>query len=485
MEKNSTITLKNEQAKDDINFTQKELMKTVKADLVPQELLKQHESVKHFDQIKKTKNKNKTNYNSKIKEDILVIDKKIEGAVNVLENGSFFNLYEGVCLRINEKELPEWEKEAKEAKNLNDEQKKTFKKVLDNYPLDKPLTRKEIVTLIEEVRKPQLKSKKYRHAGHFLDQKLKYQKEQNQLSLFDILLPETQQKIQESRVEVTAEGIKLTYAENKLVHALNLLLCEKSQNADPESDSFYSGNAQSELVPYGVPDQQAKAPVLKFKPSELYKAFMGTKEYSGADIKFINSTLYQLEEKKVLIKYDRVKTVIDGKKTKTLTDRIEDFQSLIKIVLFIPDLSDLEKSKLNSGDNNIRSAKSELIIALNPIFRDQIDTKFIEFPEDTNRRLVIAAGGHKKVTTSMNILMEYMLREMSAKRYRAEINEENLPYVIGLEKYVKEKRKKLLQERIEKDIQAIINIGIILNAEKKPNKIGGMKWIFQLNKEYE
>ena len=122
---------------------------------------------------------------------------------------------------------------------------------------------------------------------------------------------------------------------------------------------------------------------------------------------------------------------------------------------------------------------------MNPIFRDQIDTKFIEFPEDTNRRLVIAAGGHKKVTTSMNILMEYMLREMSAKRYRAEINEENLPYVIGLEKYVKEKRKKLLQERIEKDIQAIINIGIILNAEKKPNKIGGMKWIFQLNKEYE
>jgi len=34
---------------------------------------------------------------------------------------------------------------------------------------------------------------------------------------------------------------------------------------------------------------------------------MGKDDYSGADIAFINNTLHQLESKKVLIKYDRIK----------------------------------------------------------------------------------------------------------------------------------------------------------------------------------
>ena len=144
-----------------------------------------------------------------------------------------------------------------------------------------------------------------------------------------------------------------------------------------------------------------------------------------------------------------------------------------------------KKSNWIKGNHKIRENKGEFIIALNPIFTDQIDTKFVEFPVDTNRRMVIAAGGHNKVTASMQILMEWMHREISAKRFRTEINEDKLPFILGLEKYVKEKRKKLLQERIDKDIQANINMGIILSVEKVPNSIGGMKWVFFLNKDYE
>ena len=282
-----------------------------------------------------------------------------------------------------------------------------------------------------------------------------------------------------------AEGIKLTYAEGKLVHALNLLLCEKSQNADCKAEDFYSGNAPSELVPYGVPDQKARAAVLKFRPAELYKAFMGSDDYSGSDVKYIVNTLHNLEAKKVLIKYDRIKKVKNKGITETLTDRIEDFQSLIKIVSFIPDLTNEEKTKLDSGDTAIRRAKGEIIIALNPIFTDQIDTKFIEFPADTNRRLMIAAGGHTKVTVSMLALMEYMLREISAKRYRSEVNEDKLPLILGLDNYVKQNRKKLLQDRISRDIEAVVNLGVILQVEKLPNSLGGVKWVFHLNKDYE
>lgn len=415
--------------------------------------------------------------------DIHVIDKKTGQIVSTLEMMRNFELCEGIFLKIKAKELSEWERETAHAKKLNKLQSKDLKTFIEKIGTERALTREEIVTAIEEIRKP--KKQKYRQSGHFVDQKLKYSMRKHQPSLFDTLMPQTQQKIEESCLEVTAEGIKLTYAENKLVHALNLLLHEKSQHTDPKIDNFYAGNVPSELADYGVPNNKAKAPVIKFKPVELYKAFAGSNDYSGADIKFIIGTLHQLAEKKVLIKYDRVKKIKDGNKYKNLTDRIEDFQSLIKIILFIPDLSDEEKAALDGGDNSIRETKGEIIIGLNPIFRDQIDTKFIEYPEDTNRRLVIAAGGHKKVTASMQTLMDWMLREISAGRYKTEINEERMPYILGLENLIKQKRKKIVAERINKDIQAIINMGIILKAEQVQNSTGGLKWVFRLNKDYE
>lgn len=370
---------------------------------------------------------------------------------------------------------------------MENEQKKSYElQIIDKKTGDvvKILeTRKGLANLIEEIEKPR-KTPKYRQSGHLVDEKLKYTKPNREITLFDILSPETQQKIENSKIEVKAEGIKLTAPEHKLIHALNRILSEKSQSHNPKSEDFYAGNAPSQLVPYGHSKEQ-KAAVLKFRPSELYQAYVGKKEYSGADIIFINNTLQQLESKKVLIKYDRTKKIKVGEKEETRTDRIEDFQSLIKILVFIPDLTDEEKQSLDSGKKDVRDAKGEIVVALNPIFTDQIDTKFVEFPIDTNRRLVIAAGGHNKVTTSMQTLMEWILRDLSANRDESVFNEDTFPHALGLEKYVKSSRKKLLEDRIAKDIRAMFNLGLILKAEKKPNSTGGMKWVFQINKDYD
>jgi len=485
---------------DDMSWTNQELEIWVKAGLVPIHLLDPTNHIDLINFLRINKEKLHACYQRNPDEnycqlqipppnewhnapDIPVIDTRTGKVLYSLEMAGEFELCEGVCLRIKAKELEDWKKETAEAKQLTDEQNKELKAFLSKYGTERPLSRKEIVTFLEEVRKPR-KVQKYRQSGHLVDEKLKYSKPNQAVTLFDLISPDTKQKIEESKIEVKAEGIKLTPPENKIVHALNRILHENSQPRNSKAEDFYSGNAPSLLVPYGQ-NQEQKAAVLKFKPSELYKAYMGKDDYSGADITFINNTLHQLEAKKVLIKYDRIKKTKNGKKEETLTDRIEDFQSLIKIILFMPDLTAEEKERLDSGDNSVRNAKGEIVIALNPIFTDQIDTKFIEFPIDTNRRLVIAAGGHNKVTSSMQTLMEWMLRDLSAKRHKTEINEENLPYMLGLEKYVKQKRKKLLQERIEKDVRAMINMGIVLEVEKKPNSTGGIKWIFHLNKEYE
>jgi hypothetical protein len=488
---------KNEIEDKEISWTEEELDKWAEAGLLPRKLLSPlrfHELGCFIFENKETLYKC---YRSQPDENLItippigsfndadevrVIDKRTGLTVKILERSEPFELCEGISLQVKSKELADWKKEAADAKTLSKEQHETLKSAIEK--IDKELTRKEIVLLLEEIRKPQKKTKKYRQGGHIVDQKLKYQLPQEQPSLFDQLSEETKARIeeytQEHRIEVKAEGIRLTHAEDKVINALYKILHEKSQNTDPKSSNFYSGNEPSDLIPYGQ-DQQAKSVRIKFRPTELYKAFMGSADYSGADVKYIVNTLHQLEQKKVLIKYDRVT------KTKSVekTDRIEEFSSLIKIVSFIPDLSNEEKEALDKGDNSIREAKGEIIILLNPIFTDQIDKKFIEYPEDTNRRLVIAAGGHKKVTASMSRLMDYLLRDISAKRYRSEINEDKLPYMLGLEKYIEQRQKKKLQERIEKDIQANINLGIILSVEKRPNTTGGLKWVFHLNKDYD
>jgi hypothetical protein len=395
-----------------------------------------------------------------------------------------FNLSDDITVNIHVADIEEWAKESKKASKLSKDKNEKLKIILASIGEKRQLTRQDISKIIQEISKPN-KVPKMRQSGHFIDEKLKYSKnDDSQLTLFESLSPYTKQKIIDSKLEIKAEGIDLTPSQHKLIHALTRLLHEKSPNQNPRSEDFYSGNVQSGLVPYGGPNSHAKASVIRFRPAELYKAYIGHEEYSGHDMKYIKGVMSQLETMKVLIKYDRVKRVFNGKKEETLTDRIEDFQPLIKIINYYADLTEEEKFQLDQGNNSTRDERGEYIVALNPIFTDQIGTKYVEFPVDINRRLVIAAGGHSKVTASMERLMQWMLREMSSKRFVTEINDTNLPKILGLEKFVQQNRKKYLKERIEKDVTAIINLGIISSVEKQLNSTGGIKWVFTLNKDY-
>jgi len=327
------------------------------------------------------------------------------------------------------------------------------------------------------------KTQKIRQSGHLTDQTLKYRDpNQNQLTIFDLISPETKEKIETSAVEVKAEGIRLSAAEDKLLKALNKLLHEKSENRDIHSDAFYAGNESHHgLSPYGGRGQEAKAPILRIFPTELYTAYLDRNDYSGEEIKFIKKLLNTLSQKKFLIVYDRRRK----ENGKEVTDRIEDFQSLVKIMSYIEGLSDSDLKKLDSGDLEIREKRGELIIGLNPIFVDQINTKYIEYPSDINKRTTIAAGGHRFVTESVVIMRDYMLREMSAKRFRIEINEERLTYLLRLDNYIKDRKKKIVAERIANAITTVKNLGIILEVEKMKGMSGQTKYVFVLNKEFE
>jgi hypothetical protein len=171
-------------------------------------------------------------------------------------------------------------------------------------------------------------------------------------------------------------------------------------------------------------------------------------------------------------------------KGKEVTDRIEVFQNLVKIMSYIEGLTSAELKKLDEGDESIRESKGELVIGLNPIFIDQIGTKYVEFPVDINKRTSIAAGGHLCVTESIIILRDYMLREISAKREEVEINADKLPYMLHLHGYIKRRRKKELQERILKAIETVKNMGIIKHYKQVVGARGQNKYVFLLNKDF-
>ena len=334
------------------------------------------------------------------------------------------------------------------------------------------------LTLINTANLPYIETgEKIRHSGHFIDNKLKYTKPTDEpLTLFDSLLPETQNKIEEEYKETIAEGIRLSKAEEKLINSiLNLLqrksntkINEKNKPADPEN--FYTGNLPAEKISFG--GSLLAPPTLRITPHEFFTEVTGSKDYSGKEIKDYNTALIELSSKQYLITYKRHRKIVTGKKFETVIDRVEEYLPLIKIIKYYEGLSKEEDKLLDEKDNNLSQKRGEIILKLNPIFIDQLDTKFILYPVDINKRTEIASGGSHKVTEAITKLRDYLSRALSNKNYTVTIDKKNLPYVLGLDNYIKESRKKLINQRVEESLQAVKNLGLALEI----NEITGAKY---------
>ena len=325
---------------------------------------------------------------------------------------------------------------------------------------------------------------KVRQSGHFVDQKLKYNNPDRnpQMSLFDNLRPDLEGVVESE--EQRWEGIRLTTSEDRLLNAIMSLVKDKSENKDTKAPNFYRGNYDSKSV-VALGDERVKVAAIRVIPADLYKAYLGNNNYSGKEIADIKKTLEGLADKKFLMVYDRKRSVQNGKKTETRIDRIEKHQPLLVITKATWDMTTSEASRLSRGDEKVREAKGELIIQLHPILTDQIESKYVEYPQDINRRTIIAAGGdHRSVTAAINTLRDYCLRELSAKRYEFQVNADKLPYILKLDNYVKQGRKKLTKEAIDKAIHVCKNLNLILEVTEEVGAEGQLKYVFKLNPDF-
>lgn len=321
-----------------------------------------------------------------------------------------------------------------------------------------------------------VKKGKYKRSGHLTDQILKYsypKDKSSQLSLWDTLGDSTQKQIEALKIERTeiVEGIKLSPSEQKVIDTLCKLLHEKSQTLEPEKENYYSGNLGYELVEYGG-DKKTPAPKLAFTLYELTLEYKGGLSISGKDVENVKTILQGLDNRRFLMSYVENIFKKDGGR---IERRIEGFKKLIEILK-------LSEANYNRADIEL-SKKEETVILLNPIFRRQIDSKFILYPTDINRRTIIAYGSHNLSETALR-LRDYLMRELSSKHYEPVINLDRLYWMLN-EKWMRESRKKKVKEFTEKAIETCKTLGLLLKHEIKAGTTGEPKIIFYINKSWE
>jgi hypothetical protein len=340
----------------------------------------------------------------------------------------------------------------------------------------------------EIVELPEVKERitKFRVSGHSIDQKLKYNSGQ-QANLFDSLSPRVRDEIRKRiKDEVLVEGIRISPAEDKLLNAILKIFWDKSTQ-DEKGNLIKAGNMPFVTNAYG--GTEAQFPQIAFKAAELYKEYTCSNDYAGSEIEHIKETIQELARKRFLIIYKRKITTTDtnGKIIEEREQRIEDFINLFKVVTFL-DLTKKEAEEIDKGNLKLKAEKSEIVILLNPIFIDQIDTKFIEYPIDINKRTAIAAGGHSRVTQSINNLRDYLIRAISANKKKkiaiTEINMDKLPFLLGLDKYFKQRKRKRIEEIINRAVETVVNMRLVNKAERIEGVNGQYKFVFELNLDF-
>lgn len=330
-----------------------------------------------------------------------------------------------------------------------------------------------------------------RRAGHYQDQKLIYNRQDadEQLSIWDNLSPDLQTKIGDGKREVVVKGIKLPPAEDKLMNCLLVLLSRHSntridkENKPAEPEIFYKGNLPSEVMNYG--GKETQTPMLRITPTELYKEYAGD-DYSGKDIENIKSICLRLADKKFLITYKRHRWIPKGKVKEEKIDRIEEYLPLIKFINYYEGLTPTEDGQLdnNGGSENIEKTKAEIIVRFNPVITDQIDTKFINYYTDTDKRTEIASGGKHKVTTAIITLRDFLISKLSYKEYTVCVNKDTLPLMLGLDSYIKDRRRTVIKNKIKQAFEVVKALGLVLDIEEVIGKQYQKQYKFTLNKDF-
>lgn len=479
------------QDENNVNWTSRELEEWRKAGLVPEQLLKPDRDVELFNYVRSNIKVLHNHYRRNLDEDyfimtvppatewhnapdIPVYDKRTGQIVSVLEMAATFNLCEGICLQVKAKELPDWQQETADAKNLNKEQKKTLVKAFEKIGEEgRPLTRKEIVTLIEEIRKPQ-KSKTFRQSRELIDNKLDF-KQNEQLTLFDFM--ENNETIYKSPL---IKGLDLDQSEDRIIHTLTLLLSRKSETKNQKSGDYYMGNYGKGAMT--IHNTEMETSRILVSPHEFYSTYYGKGDYGADQIEFLLKKLDSLSKKTFMTTW-----TIPSKRKGNNEQRFDKFRTnlpLFQLAILNQDLSESESQEIDNNKSLLEGKKCHFLFKFQPQFTNNIRERYVEFPENIHLRIAETAGT-KRYSQCVNLMRDFLFREKQGRRYEVIRDQETLIDVLKLNKYWKNGKKKKVNDMINECLNIFIKIGLINTWEKLQGKFGQTQFRIEINPAFK
>lgn len=224
---------------------------------------------------------------------------------------------------------------------------------------------------------------------------------------------------------------KLTAAHFKLEHAFLSLLEETSEDKNPESEEYFTGNLGADLLKIdwsdtggkgvrGVDLKQAQTQIL---PRDVFRAYYGKGKLSGAERKNVWRAIDEYRDKNFT-------WVIEGETEDGRILRAEVTRPRIEVELI--SITDRKTTdKIAAGDEKSREAEQLIRLKFHPAFLSfRLDGgKYAKVPKNLNSILEAAAGGARKVSAAHYRLFHYLNSLRSSRR--AAPGEDTIPTEIG------------------------------------------------------
>lgn len=324
----------------------------------------------------------------------------------------------------------------------------------------------------------QAKNNRFRLSGHLPEQMLKGP----QLNLFEDPIENP------IKGETTKTAhLDLSATESVLVLALGKLLHHYSQTDNPNKPDYYLGNRQdipdglvtSEKTTLQVIQENAAeslpVPQMMLPTYQIAWEYMGKKP-SGPDIETVANLITQLSKRFFRLTYKREITGT-GKKGKEAKD-IRYFNTYQPLIF----MGDVGQEYTESGEETENI--SIQVITFNPIFIDQIRTKWHEYPEDYIKRIREAWPGRSipKTLTQLGLYLNQI---------RSQKNNNLAPHTIytttlleKLDPVTYKKSKKRAIEQAEKSLDCCKECGFIESWTRRPGQSGETLYEIYINKKW-
>jgi hypothetical protein len=321
--------------------------------------------------------------------------------------------------------------------------------------------------------------KSYRLSSHLSEQIVKGP----QLSLFE-------QALQEVSSEPASKKIYLDLNTNEqmVVLALGKALHLLSQTDSPEAPDYYMGN-RDEIPQIHQTPTETKHPVVKDDeyttlpvPQIMTSTQMVAREYmggvapSGADKRTVEKLLRNLATRHFKISYVKKSTLKDRHGKPVIR---EQAVAQKRPLIFIDTYTD--KRTPEGGPSQ---EKKKLLVTFNPVFIDEIQTKYSEFPEDYIKRLRENWPGRTipKVLLQLGL---YLNQVRSGRNNNLEPHEIYIPNLMNkLDPANYKIRKTQTVEQVQACLDCCIKCGFISSWKKGPGATGELKYFIYINKKW-